>query len=231
MARRDYVHALFALLRSVAWAMLAGAVAGFVAIVIGVLLVHAHLAVDAPALRYRTSVAAAVAAMAAALAVLAWRTNRGSENALVGRWHPPLRYYVIAVAAALAVRGLAWVLISVSGLQPAPSWTDRYFDRAGTEWPAWVIAVLAIALVVPILEELVFRRGMYRLLDRFSPRLAFVVSAVSFALVHPPGARVMALFAGAIAALLYQRAGSVLPSIAFHGSANLGALALYAALH
>lgn len=210
--------------------VLAGAGVLLVTSIVGVLLVRVHVAVDSPETRYRTTVAAVVSAVAAALAVLAWRTNDGARNALIGRWHAPLRFYVVAVGTMVALRGLGWLIVSAHGVaMPVPAPAERLFARAGTSWFTWTLAVMYTVLLVPIIEELLFRRAVYVLLDRFSPWLAFAVSIASFALVHDAGARMPALLVGALAALLYQRSGSLLPSIACHATGNLGALAIYAA--
>lgn len=94
-----------------------------------------------------------------------------------------------------------------------------------------VIAVLAVAVSAPVVEEVFFRGLLYRSLRN---RLAVVPAALAggllFGLVHITGyplitLPVKAVF-GVIACLLYERTGSILPGIALHSFVDASAIDL-----
>ena len=53
-------------------------------------------------------------------------------------------------------------------------------DRAG----AYAANAVVIAVIAPIVEELMFRGLGFSLLSRFGPRIALVGTAVAFGLIH-----------------------------------------------
>lgn len=84
-----------------------------------------------------------------------------------------------------------------------------------------VVAILAISISAPVVEEVFFRGLVYRSLrNRLSVLPAALIAGVMFGFVHITGyplvtLPVKALF-GVIACLLYERTGSLLPGIALH---------------
>ena len=79
------------------------------------------------------------------------------------------------------------------------------------------------AFAVPIAEEFLFRGILYRWLrDRWSVTPAMVGSALLFALLHPPaaGAAPVIFVMGLALAYLFQRTGSLWPSMVLHGVNN-----------
>lgn len=78
---------------------------------------------------------------------------------------------------------------------------------------------VAVGLMAPFAEELVFRGAMLNaLLAKFSrPWVAILVSALLFALAHlNPAQMPHALLAGILLGWMYWRTGSILPGVAFH---------------
>jgi membrane protease YdiL (CAAX protease family) len=158
---------------------------------------------------------------------------------------------VLAFAvAALAARGVAtWsFVVPVLGAAGVVAVQHR-MDVVAARW-TWVIvtstgvatcAVVRLALpgaplhatalglyasvVAAIGEEVVFRRGLYRALERWGPLVAVVVSAVVFGVVHAPmyGWTVVPVDVGAGLLFGWQRwatGGWTSPAVA-HVSANL----------
>jgi membrane protease YdiL (CAAX protease family) len=100
------------------------------------------------------------------------------------------------------------------------------------EWNSHRIAQFAafaivVALVGPIVEELLFRGIGYGLLERFGRGQAVIVVGLAFALIHGlvAGFPVIAAFGIGIT-YLRSRSGSILPCIALHACYNGLGLAL-----
>jgi membrane protease YdiL (CAAX protease family) len=136
-------------------------------------------------------------------------------------------------ALGLAFGVVVAVFVANAALEP--------FLHAGREQgytpPAWdpgkahqyAANFVVIALVAPIVEELLFRGLGYSLLEQFGRWPAIVVVGIAFAAVHGlvAGFLVLALFGGALA-WLRARTGSVIPGMLVHGTFN--AIALIAAV-
>ncbi len=119
-------------------------------------------------------------------------------------------------------------------------WTIMVQPRAGADALAnvkhastinIVLAVFAVAVSAPIVEEIFFRGLLYRSLrNQLSILPAIVIAGVLFGLVHITSyplttLPVKALF-GIIACLLYERTGSLLPGIGLHSFIDASAIDL-----
>lgn len=110
--------------------------------------------------------------------------------------------------------------------------TDRQemlgiFTRA--ESPAMIALVIFLAVVVaPVVEELVFRAGLFRFLRLRLPRVvALTLPAVIFGSLHGNLVAFAPLVAlGIIFSLAYERAGSIAVPVIAHGLFNLNTLVL-----
>jgi hypothetical protein len=97
----------------------------------------------------------------------------------------------------------------------------------GIAYQSTIVIVLtgfAVAVGAPIVEEIFFRGFLYRSLrNRLSIAPASLIAGAMFALVHTQYSlleRPEQLIFGVIAALLYERTGSLLPGIAMHSFIN-----------
>ena len=90
----------------------------------------------------------------------------------------------------------------------------------------WALVILMAAVAAPVVEELIFRAGLYRFLkSRVHPLIALTVSSLFFALMHLNLLQFVPLFL--LAMLLgraYERSGSILVPICFHACFNLNTL-------
>lgn len=108
-----------------------------------------------------------------------------------------------------------------------PNFVENEFDMVlASRW-----GYLAIGLLAPLAEEIVFRGAILRALLS-SPRLsaagAVVLSAVLFALIHfNPAQLPHAFVIGLLLGWMYYRTGSILPGIAYHWANNSVAYVLY----
>ena len=149
----------------------------------------------------------------------------------------PVPWSWLAAGAAASV-GIYVALISVQLLigkvtgevnwlpAPLPLFTPSVFGFAAS--------LVFGAVTVPVAEELLFRGVLYRWLrDRWGTSAGILLSALVFALLHPPaaGATVQIFIIGMALAWFYERSGSLWPSVVLHGVNNaVGLVWIYAVL-
>lgn len=95
-----------------------------------------------------------------------------------------------------------------------PDWLENTFQLMQGNWGG----IAYIALLGPVLEELLFRGAITReLLRRFRPAAAIVISGLLFGLIHfNPAQSVAGFLMGLLLAWLYWRTRSVVPGIVVH---------------
>jgi membrane protease YdiL (CAAX protease family) len=159
------------------------------------------------------------------LGIVLWITRGPHQRDLLALYRP--RSWPRAVAYSILVVIGVYVLTVASdpflhagreqGLTP-PGWEP---SRAGQYAANFVV----IAVVAPVVEELMFRGAGYSLLVRFGELTAIVLVGLTFGLVHGliAGLVVLASF-GAALAWLRSRTASVYPGIAVHALFNSVAL-------
>lgn len=155
-----------------------------------------------------------------ALLVLSFRLDTRDESLVFGQWRVKARYFLWAVGCALGIRAIQFVL-SRSNAADTSGPVAVFLREAGNDAAGYVIALLFFAAVVPVLEEIVFRRVLYGLLERLNSWIAIVGSSLLFAAIHPKGLMGSAFLLGLATALLYRRSRSLLPSICCHSTFNL----------
>lgn len=101
-----------------------------------------------------------------------------------------------------------------------------------TTWSGGVAALLALVLVAPVTEELLFRGWLMKdLQQRYGKTSALVWSSILFGVVHiEPSAIVYATLAGFVLGAVALRTRSTLASIAMHAGVNATPLLLPTAL-
>ena len=102
----------------------------------------------------------------------------------------------------------------LSHLRFLPNFLEEEFGAMQSGW----IGILAIALVGPLLEELLFRGAITReLLCRYSPKKAILLSALLFGVFHLNPVQVVgATLIGLLLAWLYWRTRSIVPGLVLH---------------
>jgi uncharacterized protein len=144
------------------------------------------------------------------------------------------------LVAALPFIFLAFLLESITGLlsqslfpqTPANQCVDIRSAYQGALW----MAIIGVAIVAPVVEEIVFRGMVFGWLRGRLPLVwAVVISAALFSLEHIGFLQVtlfLPIFStGIVLAILYHHARSVWPTVLVHGSFNLIAtLVLFSAL-
>lgn len=131
---------------------------------------------------------------------------------------------------------LIWAVIAAMGMVIPETWLLEQIP----ELPNWIEdeqemlmnnywGYLAIGLLAPLAEEIVFRGAILRtLLTQMKPWTAIAVSALLFSLVHMnPSQMPFAFLVGILLGWMYWRTGSILPSMAYHWANNSIAYIVY----
>lgn len=110
-------------------------------------------------------------------------------------------------------------------LFPLSEWEEQFFERVGS---FEIATLLAICVLAPVLEEMLFRGIVLRgFLERYSRGAAIFGSAVLFGAVHLNIYQFMVgLVIGLILGWVYERTRSLIPCIALHGAYNTSAVVL-----
>ena len=102
-------------------------------------------------------------------------------------------FLIITFLIGLSMTVLMDLLTAV--LSWVPDILEQQFDALQSGW----LGIVAITLLGPILEELLFRGGATKaLLERYSPRKAIFLSALLFGVFHLNPAQIVAAFFGGL---------------------------------
>jgi len=112
-----------------------------------------------------------------------------------------------------------FLLDGILSFLPLPDFLAESFEELSRN----VIGVLTIVLFGPILEELLFRGAIQRILmTKYNPNKAIFISALIFGIIHlNPIQVVFAFLMGLLLGWLYYKTGSLVPSISMHVVTNL----------
>ena len=131
-----------------------------------------------------------------------------------GQLYSPVSGAYLGWTALMGVGAIVWLEALAGVLDFLPNWLETSFDQILSNWAG----VLYVALLGPVLEELVFRGAITReLLRKFRPGMAIFISGLLFGLIHfNPVQSVFGFLAGMLLAWLYWRTRSVVPCIVVH---------------
>ena len=95
-----------------------------------------------------------------------------------------------------------------------PNIMEQSFDILQSGWGG----ILAIAIIGPVLEELLFRGAITKsLLQQYNPTKAILISALLFGVFHINPAQILPAFLiGILLAWTYYKTGSLIPCILMH---------------
>ena len=144
-------------------------------------------------------------------------------------WNQTLLYGIGTVALSMPILiGLSagWeFILKKCGLPDDPQ--DSIAIFANTKSPAIVVGMLLVACVLaPMMEELLFRAGIYRFCrQKFGRGVALLISSVLFGAIHFNWAGFVPLAVlGAMLALVYEATGSIRVAIVAHAFFNLNTI-------
>jgi uncharacterized protein len=131
----------------------------------------------------------------------------------------------------LSALGTMALSIAVSQIGPSPEGVKDAMRVASD--PRWFLAsLLILALLAPMVEELIFRGLLFGWLEgRWGPRVAVAVSTAGFAVAHyEPAHIILVLPLGLLFGWLRWRTDSILPSLFSHMANNSMAVIAAAAM-
>ncbi len=175
--------------------------------------------------RYETAIGSVVI-YAILCAIVVFGIGRGLRKASFFALRPPASWRRALSWALLGYVGIflgAGLLLLVLDAGDEQGLTPDGWDssRAG----AYAANFVAIALVGPIVEELLYRGAGIALLLRFGPGLAVVVTAICFGLGHGLLLALPALVVfGLVTAVVRLKTDSIYPSMLVHGLFNATSL-------
>lgn len=142
--------------------------------------------------------------------------SKGSAQAALFLLVPPVLMLIPALLLLMSV--LQDVLVR---LAPMSYWEEARFQQMMSGGPG---ALVAVCLLAPVLEEMLFRGVILRsFLSQYTRGQAILGSALLFGLAHMNLYQfVVGLLAGALLGWLYERSRSLIPCIALHAAYNTG---------
>ena len=160
---------------------------------------------------------------------------------LLARWFRPSRSYMMSRPWVL----LVWSVVAALGaivpsmfcqeLLPAwPDWIQKIVDATEQEFALLMQergGYFVVALLAPVVEEIVFRGAVLRTLLGWQPQRRWAMIALSalfFALAHlNPAQMPHAFVIGLLLGWMYARTDSIVPGIAYHWANNTAAYLLF----
>lgn len=190
--------------------------------------------------------------MVASLSALAWPRIRGVSFSTIcddvglrwgpSWWRPPIAgLATYSIGLPLVIVGIVLSAVLTSLLGPGAPASHPIQDELASADMEGVLALLVLAaVVVPPIEEIMFRGVLYRHLRETFGRLgslvgfagAAMVSSLLFAAIHPQGLGFVPILAALAVAFCIARelTGSVVPGVIAHGLSNAAVVALNAGL-
>ena len=128
-------------------------------------------------------------------------------------WSPVSAPFLICSGLAILTGG--FLVSALMGLLDwIPNIMEQSFDILQSGWGG----ILAIAIIGPVLEEILFRGAITRaLLQQYNPTKAILISALLFGVFHINPAQILPAFLiGILLAWTYYKTGSLIPCILMH---------------
>ncbi len=119
------------------------------------------------------------------------------------------------ICSGLAILTAGFLVSALMGLLDwIPNIMEQSFDILQSGWGG----ILAIAIIGPVLEELLFRGAITKaLLQQYNPTKAILISALLFGVFHINPAQILPAFLiGILLAWTYYKTGSLIPCILMH---------------
>jgi membrane protease YdiL (CAAX protease family) len=132
----------------------------------------------------------------------------------------------LAIGAFLVTRVFIFIYAIIAqalGLHQSKDVLEKLPDLFGKGFGGFLLAVLVVAIIAPIVEELFFRGFVYASFRQsWGVATAAILSSVLFALFHQdPFTYIPIMVIGIALALLYENTGSIWPSVMLHSLNNL----------
>lgn len=125
--------------------------------------------------------------------------------------------YLYVIGAIVLMFVIQFIIVDVLKLEGVTEQIETLgFDTLAMDWLSITILFIAITVLAPIKEEVIFRGLFYKFLSKkWGFWLGLIISSVAFGLLHPDNI-VSASFMGIILVLLYKQTRSLLVPIMLH---------------
>ena len=145
------------------------------------------------------------------MGIYLWKAGYISTKKIT--WSPVSSTYLFYSVMAMFSCGYV-VSVIMSHLKWIPNILEQTFDILQSGWGG----ILAIAIVGPVLEELLFRGAITKaLLQKYSPGTAIVISALIFGVFHINPIQILPAFLiGLLLGWIYYKTASLIPCILMH---------------
>lgn len=182
-------------------------------------------------LQYSVEITAIAAAVTIPVFVFMMKRDRIKEREMglvPNKKAPILSYFLVGGISVAFALGMNNILL----LSNLAEYSKAYQEASEALYaPSFPVQILCVGIVIPIMEELVFRGLIYRRMRRLvSPARAMLSSALFFGLYH--GNLVQAIYgitSGLLLAYLYEKYGSMKAPILAHMLMNIVSCVLSAA--
>jgi len=154
-----------------------------------------------------------------------WRADRAQVRSLGLTWGESRR--------ATLLDGLYWAPLAIALAAAATCathylpWLEEWALAGARGQPAlvqpidWIVFLGLSLLGAPLCEELIFRGMIYGgLRESLSPRLSAALAAAAFVAFHPSSAAIPVFLISLVAAAVFERSRSLVPSILVHAAYN-----------
>lgn len=158
------------------------------------------------------------------MTVYLWKAGFISKEKVT--WSP-LSFSCMGLSIVFFLSGIWLVSILMSHMEWIPNIMEQSFDVIISSWAG----ILAVAVAGPILEELLFRGAVEKLLlQQYAPGKAILFSALIFGVFHiNPAQIVPAFLMGLMLGWMYYKTASLIPCIVVHILNN--SLSVYLMIH
>ncbi|NDV57692.1 CPBP family intramembrane glutamic endopeptidase [Bacteroides sp. 519] len=128
-------------------------------------------------------------------------------------WSPISVIYLI-LTAVICLASITLLDFVLSYMQWLPNILEETFSTLQAGW----LGILCIAILGPILEELLFRGAITKvLLQKYNPTKAIILSALIFGIIHINPIQVVSAFLmGLLLGWIYYKTASLIPCILIH---------------
>ena len=163
------------------------------------------------------------------LGYLAWQRLDVVKSLRCVPLSAPQTLWILGIVIAIVPAVLALGQWNQGLVPPPPEYLERVDEAMPDSGMEWIVAILAMVVVAPIAEEIVFRGMVQQAARRAVGRwFSLIFTGVVFAVWHGQLWNVAALtLVGLFLGLVFEATGSLLASIAAHAAYNFVVMLIY----
>jgi len=145
------------------------------------------------------------------MSIYLWKAGYISKDKIT--WSPVAGLYLM-LTVVICLSSIVLLDFLLSYMQWLPDLSESTFSTLQAGW----VGILCIAIIGPILEELLFRGAITKvLLQKYNPTKAIIISALIFGIVHLNPVQILsASLVGLLLGWIYYKTASLIPCILLH---------------